>query len=254
MLASAATAAMGKKASLNDVLAKGKAKHQKAAEERRSANPGLPAVMDVPLGTKLPGGLTLKGFMKKHTVSYEEAVRVYKAFSEAAEIDDKKIAKYGLPTPVPTPARAGKKLPKGKGSEPEDAEDPAGSKASSKRKAKQQLALEDEEPEEPQVASKSSKKAKPVAEEGDVKPVKRALSFATPEKDIAPLSRATKKRGHTEAEISGAAANEADGGKIKRSNAAYLATPSSSEKPPKGILRGWPLSSIYICPSVVTLQ
>ena len=246
---------MGKKASLNEVLAKGKAKNKKAAEARNLANPGLPAVMDVPLTTRLPGGLTLKGFMKKHEVCYEEAVRVYQAFSEVAEIDDKNIAKYGLPTPVPTPARAGKKLPTGKGSDPEDAEDPAASKASSKRKAKQQLALEDEEPEEPQVASKSSKKAKPVAEEGDVKPVKRALSFATPEKDIAPLSRATKKRAHTEAEISGAAAaNEADGAKIKRSNAAYLATPSSTEKPLKGILKGWPLSSIYICPVVITLQ
>ena len=235
---------MGKKASLNDVLAKGKAKNKEAAKAAKAAKePGLPSTMEVSLKSKLPGGLTLGAFMKQNAVSYEEAVRVYRAYTEVAKAEDKKIKKYGMPTPV-----RGQKAP------PMPAEDMP-SKAS-KRKAKQ---ADVEQEEEIPKASKASKKAKASAGNGDdsVDPgelplgkVKRSLSFATPDKEFSvSLTRANKKRGNTDAEIRAGTDEAGDAGsseRMKRSNAAHFATPSSSEKPRRGILRGWLLGFIYM--------
>ena len=94
---------MGKKSSLAEVLAEGKER----LEASRSSSSSSPPVRDVPMNAKLPGGLTLKGFMKKNGVDYAEAAAIYKAYTADVEADELKIAKYGLPSaPVATPARA----------------------------------------------------------------------------------------------------------------------------------------------------
>ena len=64
---------MGKKAGINDILAKGKALH-KAIKENPPAKE-LPPEHAVPLTAKLPGGITLQGFMKKNSLTYEEACK-----------------------------------------------------------------------------------------------------------------------------------------------------------------------------------
>ena len=199
---------MGKKASVADVLAEGKERLEASKEPSSSSKR---PVRDVAMNAKLPGGLTLKGFMAKHGVDYEEAAAIYKAYTRDVAADDLKIAKYGLPSPpVPTPARGktpasavqkGSKADldeqqmveaeastksKKRSKEPAEESIPSGASKKTKRKDKQPLDTEAlDEPEEAVAA-----KAKPVKRVLFVDEVAHVDDEALP----APKTRVSRKR------------------------------------------------------------
>ena len=115
--------AMGKKGGLHDVLAKGK----EALEAARETPVPSPRVS---LNAKLPGGLTLKGFMAQNNITREEAERIYEAYTKMDAEDEKKIALRGLPATTPASASG----PKSK-AEKEKPEKPSSS--TSKKRAKE---------------------------------------------------------------------------------------------------------------------
>ena len=206
--------AMGKKGGLHDVLAKGK----EALEAARETPVPSPRVS---LNAKLPGGLTLKGFMAQNNITREEAERIYEAYTKMDAEDEKKIALRGLPATTPASASG----PKSK-AEKEKPEKPSSS--TSKKRAKESTeAVTDKKlkldvvPFVPNPAPRKSVKRVLFADELAVDEAAN-----TPPKQ---LTRASKKRppNHEEA-------------KIHRSNAnPELATPTSSPARPGILKRGW---------------
>ena len=201
-------------------------------------------MLPVPLTAKLPGGVTLKGFMKAKNITYEEAVVIYNAYTSMADLEEKKEAKTARPVATaaraapkrasrnPTPEQAAEAEPEEPAEEAEADEPPAPvTTKASKRKL-----------EEPKAARKSNKKPV-VQQEPEVpeapeaptapkaKPVKRTLVFADEEADATPPPvRISKKRALTDAE-----AKTSETMNPKRSNAIpEIATPSPS---PRGILK-----------------
>ena len=250
---------MGKKASVSEVLSEGKAKSKKACEAKE---PSLPKDLEVPLTAKLPGGQTLKAFMKKQKITYEEAVEVYMAYKKEEEKENRKIAKHGLPVATPVrseakPSKVAKQKPEAESEALEDVKPK--SKDASKRK-------EQPSKNEPKASKKVKKGKEPEPSDAEVEamieaaldnveaeeaqeadPVKKKLKFNTPEKEVlepasTPTHRVSSKRSAREATGKDAGEGEAAEGRAKlhRSNAADISTPTSSEKPLKGILkRGW---------------
>ena len=186
---------MGKKASLSEVLAEGKERLEaaKASKASKSSSSASPPVRDVPMNAKLPGGITLKGYMKQHGIDYQEAAAIYKAYTADVAADELKIARYGLPSaPVDTPARA-KTTAVAKKSRPAPEEQIVEAEATNK-------------------SSVTSKKAKRKAEDSEPlhdepKPVKRVLfagDVAEHEALPAPRTRVSSKRPGTGATNEGA--------------------------------------------------
>ena len=153
------------KGGINEALAKGKAfnkavKDMKSLSEEPEEMPDFP----VPLSSTLPGGLTLKGFMKKHGISYAEACRVYHAYTAYADEEAEKLKKREPETrPVATPARGKPSLPKSNpdpessASRKKETSEPKASKRKTAKLAGEEIAEEPaEEPELP-VGSKKSR-------------------------------------------------------------------------------------------------
>ena len=156
---------MGKKGGINEVLAKGKALH-KAMKENPPAEE-LPEEYRVPLTAKLPGGITLQGFMKRNSLTYKEACKVYHAYTSYAEEELSKESE-------------GKKRGKSKAGtasvEKEKKNKKAATTAAKKRKQEEQEEEQDEEQdaeqdeeqdeeqeEEPPASKKSNKRASSAA-------------------------------------------------------------------------------------------
>ena len=150
---------MGKKASLKDILAKGKAALE-ADEPQASAS--------VPLKSKLPNGLTIKEFMKQNGVTREEATSIYCACMKAEAAERKKIKLHG-------PSHA-----------PED-EKPEKPSSSKKRTPESNKA-------ESGKRAKVGDENLGVVPYVEPKPVKRVLFADEVENTTTPLTRASKKR------------------------------------------------------------
>ena len=245
---------MVKKGDLHEKLAAGKAlnkalketKAKTAASEAAAPEPEI----KVPLNAKLPGGMTLKGYMAKHGLSYSEAATVYEAFTSYSMEEDAKLkarqANHGdgpeeetTARPVATPARA---VPKGKEKPVE--EEPSGSAESSKAskkkvsKAPKRKALEEEAEataEEPS-AETSCKAAKAKKATPSSKPPKKTPSEAEQPAvvDAAPLtsepgSSVKKKLRYAAAFSSDEEVAEVAPKKFRRVNAKRGLTPSETK-------------------------
>ena len=197
---------MGKK-SINEVLAHGKALNRAVKKSRESTGSEEVPEYPVPLNSKLPGGLTLKGFMKKQGVSYEEACRIYHAYQDHAAEEEDKLSKRKAAhgdRPVATPARG---VPKAKGkskatsksektpdatpapAEPEPAETPETSNPKKKRSPKGKEVEEEVEAPEP---SKGNKKKKADGTEPAEKPPKKRSKAKEAEEADEPTEPAQK--------------------------------------------------------------
>ena len=246
---------MGKKGSVSDILSEGKAKSKKAREAKE---PSLPKDLEVPLSAKLPGGQTLQAFMKKQKISYEEAVEVYVAFQKEEEKENRKIAKHGLPVATPVrsevkPSKVAKQKPEAESKVKPKAKDaskrkekPAKNEPKDSKKVKKSKEPEPSDAEvEAMIEAALDNVEAEEAEEAD--PVKKKLKFNTPEREVlepasTPTHRVSSKRSAREATGKDAGEGEAAEGRAKlhRSNAAEISTPTSSEKPLRGILKhGW---------------
>ena len=234
---------MGKK-SINEVLAHGKAL-QKAVKESREKGESAGSAEDpeypVPLNSKLPGGLTLKGFMKKQGVSYEEACRIYHAYQDhAAEEEDKLEKRRGVAaakakaktkaksnaeaTPDATPEPA----------EPEPVESTEESKSNPKKNSSKKMAQREVAAPEPRKADK--KKKAEATETAEDPPKKRSKAKAAEEasEPTEPAEKAPKKRSKAKAaEEASEHVEPAEKNSKKRSKAKAAEEASASPVEPK---------------------
>ena len=245
---------MGKK-SINEVLAHGKALQKalkESGEKGESAGSAEDPEYPVPLNSKLPGGLTLKGFMKKQGVSYEEACRIYHAYQDhAAEEEDKlqkRKAVHG-DRPVATPARgAPKAAARAKGktkheatpdatpepAEPEPVESTEESKSNPKKNSSKKMV--ELEVAAPKPGKANKKKKAEATETAEDPPKKRSKAKAAEEasEPTEPAEKAPKKRSKAKvAEEASEPVEPAEKNPKRRSKAKAAEEASASPVEPK---------------------
>ena len=165
-----AIAAMGKKASLREVLAKGKALNQAMKDHPPPAE--VAEEYHVPLTATLPGGLTLQGFMKKNALTYSEACKVYHAYTSYAEQElDNAACKD----------KDKKRSKTAKVVEEEEDKPKKGKKASAASKRKHEKNEEEEEEEEQPEETVKSKRSK---SSSSAKPGTKKKSKANSEEQV----------------------------------------------------------------------
>ena len=158
-------AAMGKKDSLHQVLAKGKALHKAMKDGKQCTVDDVPEGRKVAMNARLPGGLTLKGLMDRDSLSYAEAVSVYHAYKDYAAEELEKVSNGTKKRPVATPARATaneetKESKKKKKQEALAAEEAADKPKKSKKKNQPEEEPEDSKPSSSGRAKKGAQKPK----------------------------------------------------------------------------------------------